>query len=172
VNTLSFTPWIAVLVRPRAEQVAEKGLAGAGLETFVAWHGVRRRWSDRMKVVQENLFPGYVFCRSTFDDRLTVMRQPGVAAVVSFCRTPAFIPDDQISAVRRMLASKLPLGPWPFLSTGQRVRVERGVLAGLEGTLAGDASAWRVVVCVEALQRCIAVQVERDQICPLSQSAA
>jgi transcription antitermination factor NusG len=133
---------------------------------------VRRRWSDRVKVIQENLFAGYVFCRSTFDDRLTVMRQPGVSSVVSFCRTPAFIPDEQIAAVRRMLASGLPLGPWPFLAAGQRVRVERGVLAGLEGTLVGDASSWRVIVSVEALQRSIAVQIERDQINPLSQSAA
>jgi transcription antitermination factor NusG len=172
VNIHAFSPWIAVVVRPRAEQMAQKGLAGAGFETFVAWHGVRRRWSDRVKVVQENLFPGYVFCRSTFEDRLVVMRQPGVASVVSFCRTPAFIAHAEIEAVRRMLASDLPLGPWPFLSAGQRVRVERGVLAGLEGTLVRDSSAWRVVVSVEALQRSIAVQVDRDQIYPLSQSAA
>ncbi|HEY4360821.1 MAG TPA: transcription termination/antitermination NusG family protein [Bryobacteraceae bacterium] len=172
MNSSSYTPWIAVLVRPRAELVAEKGLASAGLETFVAWHGVRRRWSDRVKVVQENLFPGYVFCRSTFDDRFTVMRQPGVSSVVSFCRTPAFIPDEQIGAVRRMIASGLPLGPWPFLATGQRVRVGRGVLAGLEGTLVGDTSSWRVVVSIEALQRSLAVQIERDKIYPLKQSAA
>ena len=161
-------PWIAVVVRPRAEQTAQKGLAGAGLETFVAWHGVRRRWSDRVKVIQENLFPGYVFCRSTFEDRLTVLRQPGVTGVVSFCRVPAFIPDEQLAAVRRMLSADLPLGPWPFLCAGQRVRVKNGVLAGLEGTLVRDTSAWRVVVCVEALQRSIAVQVDRDQIYPLA----
>ena len=172
MNSSSFAPWIAVVVRPRAEQLAEKGLTRAGLETFVAWHGVRRRWSDRVKVVQENLFPGYLFCRAGFGNRLTVMRQPGVSGVVSFCRTPASIPDEQIAAVRRMLTSKLPLGPWPFLCKGQRVRVERGVLSGLEGTLVGDASAWRVVVSIEALQRSLAVQIERDQIYPLTQSAA
>jgi transcription antitermination factor NusG len=168
LNVSRVAPWIAVIIRPRAEQKAEKSLAGAGLETFVAWHGVRRRWSDRVKVIHENVFPGYLFCRSTFEDRLTVLRQPGVAGVVSFCRAPAFIPDEQIAAVRRMLASELPLGPWPFLSAGQRVRVERGVLAGLEGTLVRDSSAWRVVVSVEALQRSIAVQVDRDQIYPLA----
>lgn len=161
-----------MLVRPRAELTIQKGLASAGLETFVAWHGVRRRWSERVKVVQENLFPGYVFCRSTFDDRFTVMRQPGVSSVVSFCRTPAFIRDEQIGVVRRMLASELPLGPWPFLASGQRVRVEEGVLAGLEGTLVGDTSSWRVVVNIEALQRSLVVQIERDKICPLTKSAA
>jgi transcription antitermination factor NusG len=172
VNSSSILPWIAVVVRPRAEQIAQKGLAGAGFETFVAWHGVRRRWSDRVKVIQENIFPGYVFCRSTFEDRLAVMRQPGVKGVVSFARAPAFIPNEEIAAVRQLLDSDLPLGPWPFLSAGQRVRVQHGVLAGLEGTLVRDSTAWRVVVSVEALQRSIAVQVDRDQIYPLAQSAA
>jgi hypothetical protein len=56
--------------------------------------------------------------------------------------------------------------PWPFLSVGQRVRIGKGLLAGLEGTLARDPTAWRVVVSIHALQRSIAVQVDRDIICP------
>jgi transcriptional antiterminator NusG len=139
-----------------------------GLETFVPWHGVRRRWSDRVKVVDQNLFPGYLFCRSSFDQRHAVMRQPGVECVVSFDRTPAVIPDEEIVALRRAIDSGLPLGPWPFLKAGQRVRIRRGALAGIEGTLVRDSDAWRVAVSVNALQRSIAVEVDRDMICPLS----
>ena len=47
---------------------------------------------------------------------------------------------------------------------GQRVRIEKGALAGFEGTLARDSTAWRVVISVNALQRSIAVQVDRDMI--------
>ncbi len=120
-----------------------------------------------MKICEENLFPGYVFCRSSFDDRFLVMRQPGVNSVVSFDRTPAVIPEEEIDAVRRAIASGMPLGPWPFLGRGQRVRIERGVLAGLEGVLARDSAAWRVVVSVSALQRSVAVEVDRDMIRPV-----
>src|SRR5215470_17011710 len=89
---VSYTaPWVALVVRPRAERKVQSGLANFGLETFVPWHGVRRRWSDRIKVLEENLFPGYVFCRSKFEDRRVVMGQPGVNRVVSFDRTPAVI---------------------------------------------------------------------------------
>lgn len=161
------SPWVAVVVRPQKERTVQSGLSNVGLETFVPWHGVRRRWSDRIKVVEQNLFPGYLFCRSTFAQRTLVMGQPGVECVVSFNRTPALIPDDEIECLRRAVSSGLPLGPWPFLKAGQRVRVERGVMAGLEGTLARDASAWRVVVSVEALQRSVAVEVDRDLIRPL-----
>ena len=161
------TPWVALVVKPRAERKVQSGLLRAGLETFVPWHGVRRRWSDRVKVLDENLFPGYVFCRSTFAQRFQVMQQPGVEWVVSFNHAPALIPDDQIAALQRAVTSGLPLGPWPFLKAGQRVRIERGVLAGIEGTLARESDAWRIVVSVETLQRSIAVQVDRDMIRPV-----
>jgi transcription antitermination factor NusG len=160
-------PWVALVVRPQAERRVEVGLNQAGLETFVPWHNVRRRWSDRVKVIQQNLFSGYLFCRSEFSDRRLVLSQPGVESVVSFDRSPALIPDDQIAAVRLTLQSGLPVGPWPFLKTGQRVRIERGVLAGLEGSLARDPARWRVIVSVQALERSVAVEVDRDMIRPL-----
>jgi transcription antitermination factor NusG len=158
---------VALIVRPQAERSIEASLARAGLETFVPWHNVRRRWSDRVKVIQQNLFSGYLFCRSAFEDRRLVLGQPGVESVVSFNRTPAEIPDDQIAALRRALESGAPVGPWPFLKAGQRVRIERGALEGLEGTLARDPSGWRVVVSVQALERSIAVEVDRESVRPL-----
>jgi transcriptional antiterminator NusG len=161
-------PWVALVVRPRAEKRVEAGLANAGLETFVPWHGVRRRWSDRIKILEQNLFPGYIFCRSTFAERTLVMRQPGVQSVVSFDHSPAVIPDDQIAALRAAVSSGLPLGPWPFLKAGQRVRIEWGALAGIEGTLARDSAAWRIVVSVDALQRSVAVEVDRDMVRPVA----
>jgi transcription antitermination factor NusG len=160
------SPWVALVVRPRAERRVQKGLANIGLETFVAWHGVRRRWADRIKILEQNLLPGYVFCQSTFAERMAVMRQAGVERVVSFNRTPALIPDAEIASLKRAVQSELPLGPWPYLKAGQRVRIEKGVLAGMEGTLARESAGWRVVVSVSALQRSIAVEVDRDMIAP------
>ena len=158
---------MALVVRPQAERRVEIGLRQAGLETFVPWHKVRRRWSDRVKIIQQNLFSGYLFCRSEFSDRRLVLAQPGVESVVTFDHAPALIPDEQIAAVRQALQSGLPVGPWPFLKTGQRVRIEHGVLAGLEGSLARDPSGWRVVVSVQALERSVAVEVDRDMIRPI-----
>jgi transcription antitermination factor NusG len=159
------------MVKPRAERKVQTGLGWLGLETFVPWHGVRKNWSDRVKTTEQNLFPGYVFCRSSFSERRLVMGQPGVHSVVSFNRNPALIPDSEILSLRRAMESEIPLGPWPFLKAGQRVRIEKGVLSGLEGTLAGDPAGWRVVISVAALERSIAIQVDRDMIAPVNASA-
>jgi transcription antitermination factor NusG len=161
------TPWIAIKVRAQLERSIQDGLTQQGLETFVPWYGVRRRWVDRVKTIHKNLLPGYVFCRSTFADRRAVMSQPGVAFVVSFNRIPAPIPDAEIETLRRAVDSGMRMGPWPFLKLGQRVRIERGALSGIEGVLVRNANAWNLVVSVDALQRSIAVEVERDMVRPL-----
>jgi transcription antitermination factor NusG len=167
VEAAGFAPWVALVVRPRAERKVQAALATAAIETFVPWHKVRRRWSDRIKVLEENLFPGYVFCRSSFAERFLVMNQPGVQFVVGFQNSPAIIPDSEITALRRTVTADLPLGPWLFLKTGQRVRIQHGALAGIEGTLARDCPGWRVVISVDALQQSIAIEVDRDMICPI-----
>jgi transcription antitermination factor NusG len=161
-------PWVALIVRLGLERKAELGLRKLGLETLVAWHDVQRRWSDRVKVVQENLFPGCVFCRSPFAERSRVLGQPGVTGIVKFNGVPATIPDEEIARVRKLVESGSSLGPWPFLEYGQRVRIEQGALAGLEGILVQDTSAWRVVVSIEALQTSIVAELDRDQILSLS----
>jgi transcription antitermination factor NusG len=165
-------PWVALVVAPRCERKVQRGLEKIGIETFVPWHGVRRRWSDRMKTLERNLFPGYVFCRSAFSERLSVLRQAGVRWVVSFDRGPAPIPDSEILALRRALQSETAVDAWPFLPEGERVRIEQGALAGLEGTLVRDSTAWRVVISIQALQRSVAVQVDRDMICVMKKPVA
>jgi transcription antitermination factor NusG len=162
-----FAPWLAVVVQPRVERKVQTGLARAGLETFVPWLKVRRPWSDRIKTLEENLFPGYIFCRSKFCERHLVLGHPGVKWVVSFDHRPAAIPDEEIAALRRTVVSGMPVLPWPFLKTGQRVRIEGGVLKGIEGTLARDSGTSRIVVSVDLLQRSVAVQVDRELIRPI-----
>jgi hypothetical protein len=48
------------------------------------------------------------------------------------------------------------------VQTGQRVRIREGPLSGLEGILAREKSACRVVVNMELLSRAVAVEMERE----------
>jgi len=86
--------------------------------------------------------------------------------VVSFDSRPALIPNNEISSLRQAVESRLPLGPWPFLNVGHRVRIEKGLLAWMEGILEGEATAWRVIVSINALQKSVAIEVARDMIVP------
>ena len=48
---------------------------------------------------------------------------------------PGEIPDTEIDAIRALVNSELPASPYPYLQTGQRVRITEGPLTGVEGVL-------------------------------------
>jgi len=139
-------------------------LAASGLEEFLPLYRSRRRWSDRVKEIDLPLFAGYVFCRFCPQERLRVLLIPGVTGIVGFGGRPAPVEEEEIAAIRRMTASGNRLEPWPYLKAGQRVRIERGPLRGLEGVLERGKDYWRVVVSVELLQRSVAVEIDRDAV--------
>jgi transcription antitermination factor NusG len=156
--------WFAVTVKPNHEKAAAQSLDCKGWEVFLPLYRARRRWSDRIKELDMPLFAGYVFCRFVRPDKARVLATPGVTSVVGFGNRPAAVPDVEIESVRTLVASGLALSPWPFLRVGERVRIEAGPLAGVEGTLTQLKDAWRVVVNVELLQRSVAAEVERDVV--------
>jgi len=116
------------------------------------------------------LFPGYVFCRFCFRSRMAVLSIPSVNSIVSFGNRPAEVPEGEISGIKAMIASGLPVGPWPFVKVGQTVCIDRGPLEGLTGVLVREKDAWRVVLIVEMLRRSVAVEIDREMISGLSTS--
>lgn len=153
--------WYALQVRAGLERIASAGLRGKGYEEFLPLYLVRRQWSDRIRNVEVPLFPGYLFCRFDPLDRLVpVLTTPGTIRIVSVGRTPIPVAEAEIEAVHRVVDSGLAAEPWPFLSAGCRVAIERGPLAGLEGILTRFAGAHRLVVSVNLLQRAVAVEID------------
>jgi transcription antitermination factor NusG len=160
--------WFALTVRHQHERSVEGVLCAAGVDTFLPLYRARRRWADRVKDLDAPLFPGYVFARFPLRDRVRIVKTPGVARIVGFAGLPAPVAEQEIDTVRAALASKLPLGPWPYLlKAGGRVRIERGPLRGLEGTLLREGNCLRLVLGVELLQRSLAVEVDPEMIGPI-----
>ena len=124
----------------------------------------RRKWSDRLKVVEFPLFPGYVFCRFSLPRRSEVLGVPSVRSVVSFYGKPFPVSDKEIEAVKTMVDSGLPVMEWPYLKVGQRVRICEGSMRGLDGILVQEKRGYRVVVNVELLNRAVSVELDRDWV--------
>ncbi len=164
-------PWFALRVRSRHENTVATILSGKGYEWFVPLYKSRRLWSDRIKEIQMSLFPGYVFCRFDLQQRFPILTTPGVVSVVGIGKCPIPIDDAEIAAIQAAVRSGLPSRPWPFLQTGQRVRVEYGPLCGLEGILLYVKGQRRLVLSVSLLQRSVAVEVDDAWVVPTPQQA-
>ena len=123
-----------------------------------------RRWSDRTKVVELPLFSGYLFCKFDIGQRLPLLLVPGVLSIVGAGKVPETVPESQISSLQKVIASGMQCGPWPFLQTGQSIAVQRGPLAGLQGTVIEVKSSLRLVVSLPLLHRSVAVEVDRNWV--------
>ena len=146
--------WFALAVKPGGERTVAGLLRSRGLEEYLPMYSGWRR-----------LFPGFVFCRFHYRNRRSVIETPGVQAVASPRESIFPISDAEIARIKMILASRLPVKPRTLLCAGQRVRIRRGPLAGLEGILVRKHDDFQVVVGVEALQRSVAVEINHEMVC-------
>jgi transcription antitermination factor NusG len=151
--------WYAIRVKSRGEKSSAANIAVRGIECFWPTYETKRRWSDRVKVIEEPLFSGYVFCQVPDSRFLPVISSPGVLQVVGA------VEPHEMSAMRRLVEGGAAV-PWPYLQDGQRVRMRNGAWQGLEGILQSAGGRDRVVVNIELLQKAVAVEVDRDMIEP------
>ena len=126
---------------------------------------VKRRWSDRTKIMDQPLFPGYLFGRFHLDDRVRVLQAPGVKQILGIGNTPAPISAAELDNLRKLVSANPVMVPWPYLQTGQRIRIDRGPLAGVKGfVVRAEEESLRIVVSVDLLQRSVATEIDRDCI--------
>ncbi len=165
-------PWFALQVRARHEVAVADHLRGKGYEWFLPQYKCRKRWSDRVKIADAPLFPGYLFCRFNPLNRLPILKTPGVVQVVGCNGLPIPVDENEIKAIQILVASGVSNQPWPFLALGDRIRIESGPLRELEGILVKFKGDNRLVLSVTLLQRSVAVEIDSAFVTSLRSSPA
>jgi transcription antitermination factor NusG len=158
--------WYAVWTRSRQEKVSAAMLSALGIQHYLPLNSELRQWSDRKQLVEVPLFSGYLFvCISLLkNSKLQVLKIPGIGAFVGNQTGPLPIPDQQIEDIRTVLTAGVECSIHPFLKEGDRVRVVRGTLAGVEGTLVHTNSTSRLLISIEMIRQSLSVNVLRDDV--------
>lgn len=167
-NALSATSWWALYTRHQHEKSVSGILSAKGFEVFLPLYESVRRWKDRNKLLSLPLFPCYVFVRGGLERRLQVLTTPGVHMILYRGESVATIPEEEIQAIQRSLDGNLRVEPHPFLKCGDRVRVIRGSLEGVEGILVRKKSLCRLVLSVEMLAQSVAVEINAADVVPVT----
>jgi transcription antitermination factor NusG len=165
------SPWCVVYTRHQHEKSVGEMLESKGFEIFLPLYESTRRWKDRRKVLSLPLFPCYVFVRGAIDRRLPVLTIPGVHMIISHGDRIATVPEDEIEAIRRTIEGPFSVEPHPFLRCGERVRVVRGSLEGVEGILTRKKNLYRLVLSVEMLAQSVAVEIDALDVVPVIQQS-
>jgi transcription antitermination factor NusG len=158
--------WYALYTKHQHEKSAADILCLKGFETIAPMYRAKHRWKDRTKELLLPVFPCYVFVRSTMQRKLDILRTPGVFWMVSSAGQPCIVPEDDMELVRQVSASPIPVEPYPYLRTGEHVRVCSGPFAGHKGILTRIKNSLRVVLSVELLQKSVALELDASLLEP------
>jgi transcription antitermination factor NusG len=104
-----------------------------------------------------------VFVNISRSERVRVLDVPGVLWFVGPKSEPAQLSDFEIETLRSGLHLQK-FEPYRGLAIGRKVRINRGALQGLEGTLVRNAKSLRVVLTVDLIQQSVAVELDADAV--------
>lgn len=160
--------WWAIYTQHQHEKTVAEMLTGKGFEVFLPLHETMRRWKDRQKILSLPVFPCYVFVRGVLSRRLQVVTTPGIHMILSRGEQIEVVPEAEIDAIRKAVQGSYRIEPHPFLKVGERVRVTRGSLEGVEGILVRKKNLYRLVLSVDMLAQSVGVEVSASDVEPIS----
>ena len=128
--------WYVLYTKPRHEKKLAERFLSEGWNVYCPLKKTTRQWSDRKKVVEEALFPSFIFIQCADKDREKVFVDASAVRYLYWLRKPAVVRDEEIQSIKQWMGEvnheditieSLPLG--------SRVRLSGGPLMGETGTV-------------------------------------
>ena len=159
--------WYAFLTKPRHEKKTKMYLDGAGVTSYLPLRKTLNQWKDRKKWIESPVFPSYIFCHIPYSHRFDVLEYPSVVRIISFNQQPTPVKDQEIDALKLLLATEMNFDVRPGLIKGDHVRITSGLLSGYEGQITQERGERLFVLHITSLGKSIVLdagQVRLEKI--------
>ena len=156
-------PWRVLHVIANHERAAARHLAARSLEHYLPLYTKASQWTDRIVALERPLFPGYVFVRFTPEARYMVLTVPGVLSLLGNRETGS-VAGSEIERIRAALVQGYAVQPYSGMALGTRVRIQRGIFAGVEGIVTELRRLCSVVIAVSSIDQCFSLETEIKDI--------
>jgi transcription antitermination factor NusG len=121
--------WYAVYTKPRCEKRVHEKLLQKGFESYCPLQKVRKRWTDRYKVIEEPLFKSYTFIKIKETEKPEIRLTEGVVNFVYWLGKPAVISEKEINTIKKFLKEYKHLSVEKIvIEENQRVKITGGLL--------------------------------------------
>jgi transcription antitermination factor NusG len=140
--------WYVLYTKPRWEKKVYTLLTDKNIEAYCPLNKVRKKWSDRIKWVEEPLFKSYVFVKVAAEDQVGVRMINGVVNFVYWLGKPAIVKNKEIEIIRKFLNEHEEVWAEPVdLQKDARVVIRRGAFMDKEARVVGvDKNKVRVLI--------------------------
>ena len=158
--------WRLFYTKPRSEKRAARRLEQDGYQILMPLRASIRQWSDRKKLVEEPLFPGYLFAHVTEKERLGVLQEEAIVRCLAFGGVLATVTPTDIALLRTLLRvpAHLEALEREAFPVGSEVYVYRGPLRGVRGRVSDYPKAHYIIVDVPSIRQAVRVRVPMDWV--------
>jgi transcription antitermination factor NusG len=156
--------WYAVYTKPRWEKKVNELLLKAGVEAYCPLNKVRKKWSDRIKWVEEPLFKSYVFVKIAEEEQTAVRMVNGIVNFVYWLGRPAIIQDKEIAIIRKFLNEYTEVRAEPLdLRIDAKIKINRGVLMDKEAKVV-EVMNKKVRVVIESIGYALFAVIDKSNL--------
>jgi transcription antitermination factor NusG len=161
------TKWYAIYTRPRWEKKVHQLLIQKGIDSFCPLNKVHRKWSDRVKLVEEPLFKSYVFVKVKEEQRTPVRMTDGVINFVYWDGKPAVIKEKEIESIRKFLDEYEDVHRVKLeIRDDQKVRITSGAFMDQEGKVI-EIKNKSARILVESLGYLLVADIDKNKLLPV-----
>jgi transcription antitermination factor NusG len=155
--------WYVLRVQSRHEKAVAERLSQK-YEVFLPLYKKKSQWSDRVKIIDTPLFPGYLFIKTEISNKYFILETQGVGSFVEFGKFPAVIHENEIEAIKIMLENpqSIRIDDTYSFNEGEKVKVIKGVFNGVTGRIQKLKNKLRIFVQIEQLGKILSVEVDKD----------
>ncbi|WP_020601248.1 UpxY family transcription antiterminator [Spirosoma panaciterrae] len=157
-------PWFVLYTKSRSEKLVARGLIQKGIQVYCPLRKVKRKWSDRFKIVEEPLFRSYCFVHLEENERASVFGVPGVVGYLHWLKKPAIVKPKEIDLIRDMLNDfdHDSLEVVNF-DAADRLKITSGAFMDQEGEVV-SANGKRLMIKLDSLSMFIAIDISKTKV--------
>lgn len=157
-------PWFVLYTKSRSEKLVARGLIQKGIQVYCPLRKVKRKWSDRFKIVEEPLFRSYCFVHLEENERARVFGVPGVVGYLHWLKKPAIVKPKEIDLIRDMLNDfdHDSLEVVNF-DAADRLKITSGAFMDQEGEVV-SANGKRLMIKLDSLSMFIAIDISKTKV--------
>ncbi|HSZ84469.1 MAG TPA: UpxY family transcription antiterminator [Puia sp.] len=156
--------WYAVYTKPRWEKKVHKLFDEKGVENYCPLNKVRKKWSDRIKVVEEPLFKSYIFVQVSEDEKTKVRMTNGVVNFVYWQGKPAVVKEKEINIIKKFLNEYENVIAQPIsLRSDMKIKIQQGMFMDNEATITKVLNN-KVQVIIESIGYSLVAVIDKSNI--------
>lgn len=157
--------WYACYTKAKSERSAITRLERVGVTCYLPLKKERRKWSDRLKVIETPLFNSYIFVHIKQSEFHKVRLEGEIVRFITFEGKPVPIPQEQIDIIKQLLSSGTEIEVAPSgMKPGQKIIVVSGPLLGIKGELIRHQGTHRVLIRLDEIGQGLLITVDSDNI--------